>query len=153
MIGSPSLETQPLGDEVSGTESPAASLQVGVDPAGVNGLVVPQEVLYQPSFDVDDLESFRINDRHVIDQDAWSFDFIGKWFRFKDLELEDDPEFRSRHPSNRFRIHHLVHYDGTRRRFIPATVRYAKKSLYFICYSVDNVSDYELVPIKSFTLA
>ena len=91
-----------------------------------------------------------MDDRHVTEQDAWIFAFIGKWFRFKDLELEDDPEFRSRHPSNCFKIHQLVHYDGTNRRFMPATVRYARKRLYFICYSVDNVSDYEMMPIKAF---
>ena len=141
MIGSPSLETQPLGDEASGTGSPAASLQVGVDPAGVNGLVAPQEGLRRPSFYAHDLESYRIDDRRVLDQDARRFDFIGDWLRFKDLELEDDPEFKSRRPSNRFRTIHVAYYDGARRRFIPATVRRARRRLRLLCRSVDKVSD------------
>ena len=91
MIGSPSSETQPLGDEVSGTGSPAATLQVGVDPAGVNGLVAPQEGLHQPNFHVDNLESYRMDDRFVAERDAWSFEFIGKWFSFKDILKTDIP--------------------------------------------------------------
>ena len=64
--------------------------------------------------------------------------------------LEDDPEFKSRRPSNSFRIHSLVHYDGVKRRFIPATVRHARKRLYFVCYSVDDLSDYEMAPAAAF---
>ena len=93
MIGFSSSENQPLGDETSGTGSPATTLQVGVDPAGVNGLVAPQEGFHQPNFHVDNLESYRMDDRFVAERDAWCFAFIGKWFRFKDMELEDPKAF------------------------------------------------------------
>ena len=94
VIGSPYLTSRSLGDEVSGTGSPATTLQVGVDPAGVNGLVAPQEGFHQPNFHVDNLESYRMDDRFVAERDAWCFAFIGKWFRFKDMELEDDLDFK-----------------------------------------------------------
>ena len=64
----------------------------------VNGLVAPQQGLHQPNFHVDNLESYRMDDRFVAERDAWSFEFIGKWFSFKDLELEDDPDFKDRLP-------------------------------------------------------
>ena len=150
MIGSSSSENQPLGDETSGTGSPATTLQVGVDPAGVNGLVAPQEGFHQPNFHVDNLESYRMDDRFVAERDAWCFAFIGKWFSFKDMELEDDLDFKDRHPSNRFRIIGIVHYDGERKVFIPATVRYARKRLFFLCCSADKPRDYELVSTESF---
>ena len=44
VIGPPSPEAQPLGDEVSGTGSQTASTQEVVDPAGVNGFVASQIV-------------------------------------------------------------------------------------------------------------
>ena len=47
-------------------------------------------------------------DRYVTERDAWSLDVIGKCFRFKEMELEDDPDFSSRHPSNTFKIQYLV---------------------------------------------
>ena len=58
MIGSSSSENQPLGDETSGTGSPATTLQVGVDPAGVNGLVAPQEGFHQRISHVMDFTEF-----------------------------------------------------------------------------------------------
>ena len=78
-IGSLRLATQPLGDEASGTGSPAASTQEGVDLAGVNGLVVSQTGLLQPNFDIDGFEHFQMDDRHIADQDEWTFSLIGKW--------------------------------------------------------------------------
>ena len=66
------------------------------------------------------------------------------------MELEDDLDFKDRHPSNRFRIIGIVHYDGEKKVFIPATVRYAKKRLFLLCYSVDKPCDYELVSIAVF---
>ena len=99
-IGSPCPAIQPLGDKVSGTGSPTVSTQEVVDPAGVNGLVASQSAFPRPTctFHIDDVEDYGM-DRHVIDQDRWSLDFIGTCFRLKELELEDDPEFSSRRPS------------------------------------------------------
>ena len=35
------------------------------------------------------------------------------------------------------------------KEFLPSTVRYARKRLYFVGYSIDVVSDYELFPVGS----
>ena len=83
-------------------------MQEVVDLAGVNGLVASQSGFPQPTFHIDDIEDYRMDDRHVGDQDRWSFELIDRCFRYKDLELEDDPEFRLRHPSNRFKIHSFI---------------------------------------------
>ena len=111
MIGPPSPEAQPLGDEASGAGSQTASTQEVVDPAGVNGFVASQIVFPRPTFVIDNLEDFLISDRHIADRDRWSLQLLGKCFRYKDMELEDDPEFRLAHPSNCFKIHLLVHYE------------------------------------------
>ena len=150
VIGPPSPEAQPLGDEVSGTGSQTASTQEVVDPAGVNGFVASQIVFPRPTFVIDNLEYFLMSDRHIADRDRWSLQLLGKCFRYKDMELEDDPEFRLGHPSNCFKIHLLVHYDGSRMEFINATVRYARMRLFFICVSIDRINDYELIPVDSF---
>ena len=67
VIGPPSPEAQPLGDEVSGTGSQTASTQEVVDPAGVNGFVASQIVFPRPTFVIviDNLEYFLMSDsRH-----------------------------------------------------------------------------------------
>ena len=40
--------------------------------------------------------------RHVAAKDSWAFLLLGQWFQFqyKELELEDDLEFKVKHPSN-----------------------------------------------------
>ena len=52
---------------------------------------------------VSGIESFRM-DKHLAVGDKWALDLIGNRFKFKDLELEDDQDFRSRRPFNVFRI-------------------------------------------------
>ena len=84
-IGLSSSENQPLGDETSGTGSPATTLQVGVDPAGVNGFVDPQSAFPRHTFRIKRIEDYRM-DRYVTERDAWSLDVIGKCFRFKEME-------------------------------------------------------------------
>ena len=145
MIDPPFAEAQPLGDEVSGTGSPATPTQGVVDPAGVNGFVDPQSAFPRHTFRIKRIEDYRM-DRYVTERDAWSLDVIGKCFRFKEMELEDAPDFSSRHPSNIFKVQYLVHFDPDKKEFLPSTVRYARKRLYFVGYSIDVVSDYELFP-------
>ena len=72
--------------------------------------------------------------RHVAAKDSWAFLLLGQWFQFqyKELELEDDLEFKVKHPSNRFKIHSIVNYNGYRRQFINASVSYADRNLYFV---------------------
>ena len=69
---------------------------------------------------------------NVIEKDSWAFSLLGKWFKYKDLELEDDLEFKAKHPTNNFRIYCLVHYNGSKRKFLYPSVTYAKRNLYFI---------------------
>ena len=45
-----------------------------------------------------------MSDRHIADRDRRSLQLLGKCFRYKDMELEDDPEFRLGHPSNCFKL-------------------------------------------------
>ena len=81
-------------------------------------------------------------------QDNWILAFFGKSFQRK--ELEDDLGFKARHPSNKFIIHSVVACDGVKKRFIPVLIRYTRKSLRFLRYSVDVLCDYELAPSLSF---
>ena len=149
MIDPPFAEAQPLGDEVSGTGSPATPTQGVVDPAGVNGFVDPQSAFPRRAFRIDRVEDYRM-DRYVAERDAWSLNVIGKCFRLKETELEDAPDFSSRRPSNIFKAQCLVHFDPDKKEFLPSTVRYARKRLYFVGCSIDEVSDYELFPVGSF---
>ena len=137
-IDPPFVEAQPLGDEVSGTGSPATPRRGVVDPAGVNGFVDPQSAFPRHTFRIKRIEDYRM-DRYVTEGDAWSLDVIGKCFRFKEMELEDAPDFSSRHPSNIFKVQYLVHFDPDKEEFLPSTVRYARKRLYFVGYSIDAV--------------
>ena len=83
-------------------------------------------------------------------QDNWILSLISKSFKRKELEFEYDLDFKAKHPSNRLITHSLVTCDGANKKFIPSSVRYTRKSLHFICYSVDLSSDYELMPALSF---
>ena len=86
-IDPPFVEAQPLGDEVSGTGSPATPRRGVVDPAGVNGLVALQlQSDFPPhAFRIDGLEGFRMDKRLALG-DKWALDLIGNRFKFKDLE-------------------------------------------------------------------
>ena len=69
-----------------------------------------------------------MDNRLVASQDNWILSLIGKSFKCKELEFEDDLDFKAKHPFNRFIIHSLVTYDGANRKFIPSSVRYTRKS-------------------------
>ena len=149
MIGSPCLTTQPLGDEVSGTGSPTTPTQEDVDLAEVNAPVVNQSNVNKMNFGIQGFENFRMDRRYVGVKDSWAFLLLGQWFKYKELELEDDLDFKAKHPSNKFRIHSIVNYNASKRKFLDASVNYVKKNLYFICYSADTPSDYEVAPVAS----
>ena len=53
-------------------------------------------------FGIEGYEDFRMDRRHVAAKDSWAFLLLGQWFQFqyKELELEDDLEFKVKHPSN-----------------------------------------------------
>ena len=147
MIGSPCLTSRSLGDEASGTGSPTTPIREDVDLAEVNGPVVTQSNVNEMDFGIEGYVDYRMERRHVAAKDSWAFLLLGQWFRYKELELEDDLEFKAKHPSNRFRIYSIVNYNGSRRRFINASVNYADRNLYFVCNSVDAPSDYELISV------
>ena len=129
MIGSPCLTTQPLGDEVSGTGSPTTPIQEDVDLAEVNGPVVNQSNANKLYFGIQGFENFRMDRRYVGVKDSWALLLLGEWFKYKELELEDDLAFKAKHPSNKFRIHSMVNYNGSRRKFLNASVNYARRNL------------------------
>ena len=81
---------------------------------------------------IEGYEDFRMDRRHVAAKDSWAFLLLGQWFQYTELELEDDLEFKVKHPSNRFKIHSIVNYNGYRRQFINASVSYADRNLYFV---------------------
>ena len=118
-------EAQPLGDEVSGTGSPATPTQGVVDPAGVNGFVDPQSAFPRRAFRISRVEDYRM-DRHVAERDAWSLDVVGRRFRLKEMELEDAPDFSSRRPSNTLKAQRLARFDPDEEEFLPSTVRRAR---------------------------
>ena len=54
-------------------------------------------------------------------------------------------------PSTRlFVIRFIVTYSADRKELMPANIRYSKKSLRFIFYSLDETNDYEIAPVASF---
>ena len=102
-----------------------------------------------PSFDGSDFASSVMVDK-LASGSQWALSLLGKSFCFKELELEDDPAFRDRHPSNTFIINTIVSYDPIRKVFVPASVRCSNRSLHYVFYSVDVTNEYEISPISSF---
>ena len=92
-----------------------------------SGLIVP-DTNPPPAFDPSDFLPSVMLDK-LASGCQWALSLIGRTSSFKDLELEDDPAFRSRHPSNRFVINTIASYDPVRRLFIPATIRCSNRSL------------------------
>ena len=68
--------------------------------------------------------------RYVSSRDNWIFSLLGKSFHYKELEFEDDLDFKDRRPSNMFTMHSLVTYDADKREFIPPSVGHTRKSLH-----------------------
>ena len=72
----------------------------------------------------------------ITSHDKWVHSLKGVAFHFKEMELEGNLDFKSRHPSNSFIIHSVVVYDGVNQQFPPSSVRYARKNLHFLFYSI-----------------
>ena len=150
-ISSSILQSDSLHDRVSGAGPPVLSLQGNADLAEVPGSIVCNEP-YLPTFDTRSFEFAVIDDRALSSLDRWALELVGKRFKYEDHEFEGDQEFKMKHkhPSNLFVIHSLVVYSGEKKKFIPANVRYAKRNLHFIFYSLDDLNDYEITPVASF---
>ena len=103
-----------------------------------------------PSFTHDDFEFAKVKRKSVRTDDQWVLQFLDNIFKYKQMELEQDNQFKVNNPSNEWRILHLVTYDILRRQFIPCSRRYARRNLCFLAYSRDNTSDYEIFPAASF---
>ena len=95
VIGSPYLTSRSLGDEVSGTGSPTTPIREDVDLAEVNQPVVAQSNANETDFGIEGYVDYRMERRHVADEDSWALSLLGQWLRYKELELEDDLEFKS----------------------------------------------------------
>ena len=102
----------------------------------------------EPSFDANRFIFANVDERIMVPGDRWAQLFIGKQFRYKDEELEDDLDFKRKHPRNVFVIHSIVTHSAEKMQFVPANVRYARRNLRFVCYSFDALDDYELIPVK-----
>ena len=92
------MQSDSLDDRASGAGPPASPLQGDVDLAEAPGSCVYNE----PTFDAHVFESSLIDDRIVSSRDSWISSLIGKRFKCKELEFEDDLEFKQRRPSSLF---------------------------------------------------
>ena len=130
MIRAHFLLNRPLGDEGSGAGPPAASIHEDVDLAEVNDLVT------HPTFDIGRFESHKMDDRLVASQDDWTLSLIGKSFKRKELEFEDDFDLKAKgQASVQYARYAFPCYtcDGANRKFTPSSVRRARESLRFVC--------------------
>ena len=123
--------------------------QGNADLAEVPGSIAYNESI-APTFDVRSFEFASINDRMLATSDKWALELVGKTFKYKEHELEGDQQFKFRNPSSLFIIHSVVVYNAEKKEFLHANVRYAKKSLHFIFYSVDDLGEWEISPVVSF---
>ena len=128
------------------------SLQGNTDLAEVPDSFVHNGYM-DPSFDVNTFAFATVDQSVMVPADRWAQLLVGKQFRYKNEELEDDLIFKRKHPTNVFAIYSIVTYSADKMQFLPANLRYSKRNLHFLCYSMDAVDDYELIPIKSFHAA
>ena len=139
-----------LGDEGLGAVPPNTPIDGSVDFPELNG-PINEDLSPMPLFDQRIMKDSLMDRRKVTSTDGWVFELINLKFRFKDLDLEDDHfQFRRIHSSNLFVIHSVVSYDGDGQEFLPASIRYARKNLHFIFFSIDDPGDFELAPVASF---
>ena len=103
-----------------------------------------------PTFDSTPFEFAVVGHSILSSRDRWTLQLIGARFRYKEEELEDDVNFRDKRPSSLFITHSIVAYNALSRQFVTANNRYSKRNLHFIFYSVDDVNDFEIVPVASF---
>ena len=142
-------QSELLSDRVSGAGPPALSLIRNADLAEVPGSFANDQPSL-PTFDSTPFEFAVVGHSILSSRDRWTLQLIGARFRYKEEELEDDVDFRDKHPSNLFIIHSIVTYNALSRQFVAANNRYSKRNLHFIFYSVDDVNDFEIAPVASF---
>ena len=97
------LQNDSLDDRVSGAGPPVLSLQGNADLTEVPGSFVHNEST-ESSFGIQGFENFWMDRKYIGVKDSWVFLLLGQWFKYKELELEDDLDFKDKHPSNKFRI-------------------------------------------------
>ena len=132
-ISSSLQQREALGDRVSGAGPPALSLERNADLAEVPGSFTDAESTL-PTFDASAFDFAIIDHTILSSRDSWVLQLIGRVFRYKEEELEDDLQFKSKHPSNVFVIHSIVTHSSDRKEFIHANVRYSERvyTLFFI---------------------
>ena len=148
-ISSSLQQRETLGDRVSGAGPPALSLQGDADLTEAPGSIAHNGYM-EPTFDASRFSFAVVDDKVIAPGDRWAKNLIGKSFKYKEEELEDDMEFKIKHPTNVFTIYAIVTYHAEKMQFLSANVRYTRKSLHYICYSVDTISDYDIMPVASF---
>ena len=94
-ISSSSLQS--LDDRASGAGPPMLSLQGNVDLAEVPGSFVDSEST-DPSLNSRHFDFATIDDTTIASSDKWAKRLIGKRFKYKQEELEDDLDFKGKHP-------------------------------------------------------
>ena len=151
-ISSSLLQTDSLHDRIPGAGPPVASLQGNTDLAEVPDSFVHNGYM-DPSFDVNTFAFATVDQSIMVPADRWAQLLVGKQFRYKNEELEDDLIFKRKRPTNVFVVYSIVTYSADKMQFLPANLRCSKRNLHFLCYSMDAVDDYELIPIKSFHAA
>ena len=96
-LSSSLMQNDSLADRVSGSGPPALSLQGYADLAEVPDSFMHYEFI-APSFDAHRFAFATVNDRIMAPSDRWTQTLIGKQFKYKEEELEDDLDFKEKHP-------------------------------------------------------
>ena len=110
-IRSTAFQSSSLYNRGSGAGPPTSSSQGDVDLAEATGPVALRSIYPAPSFDPDGF-AFSVTLDKLPAPFYWALKLLGKSFSYKDLELEDDPVFRDRNPSNLFIISTIASYDS-----------------------------------------
>ena len=102
-ISSSLQQREALGDRASGAGPPALSLERNADLVEVPGSFTNAESTL-PTFDASAFDFAIIDHTILSSRDSWALQLIviGRVFRYKEEELEDDLQFKSKHPSNAF---------------------------------------------------
>ena len=103
-ISSSLLQTDSLHDRISGAGPPVLSLQGNTDLAEVPDSFVHNGYM-DPSFDVNTFAFATVDQSIMVPADRWAQLLVGKQFRYKNEELEDDLIFKRKHPTNVFVIY------------------------------------------------
>ena len=147
-VSSSLLQSDSLGDGVSGAGPPALSLQRDADLAEAPGSIAHKEST-EPSFDARRFDFAIIDDRAIASSDKWAKRLVGKQLKHKQEELEDDVDFKDKRPTNVFIAHSIATRSAEKTQLLSASIRRARRSLRFACCSVDALNDDELTPVAS----